>query len=933
MSTNYRGKNFDPNYQSRRRSNNNGYSNNNNNNNTNNISNSNSSNGHNHNPQSAKRKRPNKQLTGRSTNNSPNSNINRNQHNNYYDGDGSKTQRIVMSPSSSFGEQSDIVESDSESEASAQSSEQGSEPWSQGQGKPSGPGVNGSNYRGPPEKYDPNYHKNKWKRARSSSGDPHDEGTRRGPSFNGVVENATYGTYQNSMHQPTNSALVSSAVPTFAAVPMKPHAGMGQEAQLAKLFGLVIPVVPRSTSQSHGGQNADVARHEHIKADIKEQLALEIQQLEKEQALAVREKRDDDALRVDFEILWRGAEIGYYQKAFHRADTISHSVEKYKYLLELQIKQNEARLRMEDRMKRETPSALRAIMDGSSTATNQTTIQAGSASTSTSIFPQRAFVPTPVPSSLNPQAGLVGSDVQVKVEPSEPTASIGAPAKPFSTPSRALRSTTTDIAPSAQASTAPTVPAATTFQTSLSPAFAPVSSFSSGVSAAPANPFLTFTPTVPSSPFNFSSNSNSSPFAFGQTSSTGLATSTSTPLSNSTRQSAPKATSVSGKESTSSTTVATTPTVTTRPTTSLPSVVPAPPHLHKSTNAVELPGYSSKAGSEPTQGTTKPSSVPTTTLPTHTLPVLHSTVPAPASGSILSSASSPAPALVPAPTSVPIPAPVTTSPHNVASLETRSVPVSASPATDGHGRRSSAVDNLASLVLASARGLIPADLDKQITKLQEDNRDQTLKFEKLQRMVESETRRREIIEKQVSEYQVDLQSSRITALEKDLECRRAEAVEMMAKAREERLQAREETAKARQGQAEAREEVAKVRLGQAEATLRATKAEAENQRLWNWFEENESRLGSIPPPPRFGTTPSLTMTLEGPSATTSPLSTSLDRTSQPAPLDVQPLATVDGLATSVKLSGSVSDESDMDLESEIESHTKTRPHANLAAPV
>ncbi|KAG0021381.1 hypothetical protein BGZ81_008933 [Podila clonocystis] len=259
--------------------------------------------------------------------------------------------------------------------------------------------------------------------------------------------------------------------------------------------------------------------------------------------------------------------------------------------------------------------------------------------------------------------------------------------------------------------------------------------------------------------------------------------------------------------------------------------------------------------------------------------------------------------------------------------------VSASPATEGHGRRSSAVDNLASLVLASARGLIPADLDKQITKLQEDNRDQALKYEKLQRMVESETRRREVIEKQVSEYQVDLQSSRITALEKDLECRRAEAVEMMAKAREERLQAREEMAKARQGQAEAREEVAKARLGQAAATSRATTAEAENQRLWSWFKENKSQLGSILPPPLFGTAPSHTMMPEGPSAITSPLSTSLDKSSQPAPLDVQTLATVDGLTSSVQLSGSVSDDSDMDLELETENHTKTSPHAKLAAPV
>lgn len=228
---------------------------------------------------------------------------------------------------------------------------------------------------------------------------------------------------------------------------------------------------------------------------------------------------------------------------------------------------------------------------------------------------------------------------------------------------------------------------------------------------------------------------------------------------------------------------------------------------------------------------------------------------------------------------------------------------------------------------------MPPDLSKQITKLQEDNKDQALKYEKLQRMVESETRRREAIEKQVSEYQVDLQSSRITALEKDLECRRAEAVEMMAKAREERLQAREETAKARQGQAEAREEVAKARLGQVEAALRASTAEAENQRLRDWFKENESQLGGLPPPPLSGNTPNLTIALEGPSATASPLLASLGRFPQPSLLNIQTLATGDRLSMSLMQPGATSDVSDMDLGSEAGSPVETKPLSNLAALV
>lgn len=244
------------------------------------------------------------------------------------------------------------------------------------------------------------------------------------------------------------------------------------------------------------------------------------------------------------------------------------------------------------------------------------------------------------------------------------------------------------------------------------------------------------------------------------------------------------------------------------------------------------------------------------------------------------------------------------------------------------------MDSLASLVLASASSFLPPDLDKQITKLQEDNKEQAINYEKLQRMVESEARRREAIEKQVAEYQIDLQSSRITALEKDLECRRAEAVEMMAKAREERLQAREETAKARQGQAEAREEVTKARLGQAEATLRAVTAEAENQRLRTWIKENESRLGGGMPPSVSGAAASLTRTLEGPSVTSSsPLSTSLSRFLQPTPLIAQPLATVDRLALGIAVAGSTSDVSDMDLGSETESIAETSPLFNVAAPV
>ncbi|KAG0352011.1 hypothetical protein BG005_008489 [Podila minutissima] len=182
------------------------------------------------------------------------------------------------------------------------------------------------NYRGPPERYDPNYHKNKWKRARTNSGDSREGGAGGSPLLNGM------------------------------------------------------------------GGNTNFGRNERIQSDTYEQLTLETQQLVKERALAVKEKRDDDAQRADFEITWRGVEYGYYHMAFNRADTITHPAEKYKYLLELQVNQNEARRRMEDWMKRETPSVLRAIMAESPTARNQATLQARSANTSTSALPQRAFV-------------------------------------------------------------------------------------------------------------------------------------------------------------------------------------------------------------------------------------------------------------------------------------------------------------------------------------------------------------------------------------------------------------------------------------------------------------------------------------------------------------------------------------------------------------
>ncbi|KAG0097332.1 hypothetical protein BGZ93_002963 [Podila epicladia] len=919
MSSNYKGKNFDPNYHLRNRGNSN------------------------HNSQGAKRKLSSRgpapgQGRGRGKTINPDRNSKRNQPNNYYDDNGSN-QRVVLSPSSSFEEQSEIAESDSESEASVQSSEHG----------------NMGNYRGPPEKYDPNYHKIKWKRARCNSGDPREGGGGGNPSLNGMGANPNYSTYQNRTHHSTNSAPVSPAVPTFTAVPLIPPE-MRVEAHLAKIFDLVIPPIPRSESQPYGVQNADAATNELIKADIKEQLVLEIQQLEKELALAVKENRDGDAQRADFEIKWRVAEKGYYQKAFCRADMIDHPVEKFNYLLKLQIDQSEARRRMEAHIKNATPSVLRTLMDACLMAAEEATRNNGPANTSTSTLPQRAFVPTqvtqkilnmfekhdkqfaalldpgtksqltphvsPLPASASnpvqlpshPQSGPVGGDLQVKVEPSEPTASIGATVSVSSTPSPFLKSTKNFIFSSAQASTVPTVPITTTFKTSPSPAFIPVSSFSTGITAAPAIHFSTFAPTVPTSPFTFSSTSNSYPFAFGQTNSPGVATSASIPPSYVTHPPAPKGSPASVKESTSSTTVAVTSTVATRSTAS-PLVVPSLPQLHNSTSAVGPPRHSSKSESEPTQSTTKPSSVLTVSAP--------ASGSAPALGAALPSASLPAPA------SVPTPAPVTPSSHNNIASETRSVPVSSSsPVTDGHNRRSSVVDNLASLVLASASSLIPADLDKQITKLQEDNKEQAVKYEKLQRMVESESRRREAIEKQVSEYQVDLQSSRITALEKDLECRRAEAVEMMAKAREERLQAREETAKARQGQAEAREEVAKARLGQVEATLRASTAEAENQRLRDWFKENESRLGGLPLPPLSGTTPSLTVTLECPSANSSPLSASSSRFPQP-PLNKQTLATVDRLTTSFTQPGP----NDMDLGSEAVGPVETKPPSNLAALV
>lgn len=372
MSSNYRGNNYDPNYHLRTRgnnANNHGYNNN-------------------YNQQAAKRKRPNNVLPpgqGRGKRKHPggtntNNNNNHSQNNNYNDDDGDNNHRIVLSPSSSFGEQSDSAQSDSESEASVQ-----------GQGKQNkGPGVNGSNYRGPPEKYDPNYHKNKWKRARSSSGDPNDRGG--SSSFNGRNEISSYGAYRSNTYHPTNSAPVSPVVPTFAPVSNPHTAGTEQEALLAIKFGLVIPPIPRSTHQSHGGQKADAAKNDRIEAEILEQLKLELLQLEKERALAIVENRAGDGDRADFEIAWRGAEVGYYCLAFHRADTITHPVEKYNYLLKLQMNQNEARRRMEDRMKRETPSALRAIMGESSTATHQTAIQ-GSTSSGTLALPQRTFVP------------------------------------------------------------------------------------------------------------------------------------------------------------------------------------------------------------------------------------------------------------------------------------------------------------------------------------------------------------------------------------------------------------------------------------------------------------------------------------------------------------------------------------------------------------
>lgn len=96
-----------------------------------------------------------------------------------------------------------------------------------------------------------------------------------------------------------------------------------------------------------------------------------------------------------------------------------------------------------------------------------------------------------------------------------------------------------------------------------------------------------------------------------------------------------------------------------------------------------------------------------------------------------------------------------------------------------------------------------------------------VRFEKM--MALFETQMRKGAEEEVVRFQNELQEQRIQTLEKDLECRRAEAITMTTKAKEQIQAAHTQVAKAREERAEAREQAARLEL-EKEQLLKRIKA-------------------------------------------------------------------------------------------------------------
>ncbi|KAF9406463.1 hypothetical protein BGZ94_003105 [Podila epigama] len=701
----------------------------------------------------------------------------------------------MASPTSSFDEQSDVEESESDSD-NAISNGSGSRSPSRDNGGSWHYGQDHSNTS-------PYYNTQSRKHLRDDS-----QGDSQSNSYSGSYSGGAYsspysnshGTSSNSHNNASSNAPSSTqryssssrsantyhsttASPTSTTSPLAGTFGRssGQESLSAikgesgmitpSEFGLTAPPAPTpAASYSHATDSQD-DHHVYMSclsmvADTRQQINYEFTQLMEERRKA--EARNDvaDERTASLKAEWRSLELLYYSKVLLTSQEIPTATDQYKYIMAAQTRQRNAR---RDFYKKTFPPelSLTRFQTASETATS-----------------------TPAPTVGSSTA----TEVSRTARPLQTTTGAGASSPvtaPIATSSTALPTALKAVKPEP---TEPTMPSS--WQSRSSPSMA--SSASSGPS---------LIAEVQRGIASSDSATFPDPMIPGES-----------------------ATSAASTSSMASSTAL--PTLTSSTTTSIPTT---PAILVNSipTTTATVPNATQSIEAEATEG----SDMDTSDDRSDTF-LARSPVPRPVSSTSLNtdarmaSPISPVANLQPsAPTQPVTSAQVRTSTPNISDprlrLSTEAQTGPRQPSVTMNVEVPSASSSSSSTPLSNQK--LPSDLQEQLADLQLQVKEQAVRSESLLNRVETEARRREEVEKQVSSYQADLQSTRITVLVKDLECRRAEVLEMMARAREERQSAREEVAKARQRE--------------AEAQMKTMNAEAQVQRFKAWLNENEARLG------------------------------------------------------------------------------------------
>ncbi|KAG0348135.1 glucokinase [Podila humilis] len=695
-------------------------------------------------------------------------------------GDGGK--RVVASPSSSFDEQSDV------SDSPQSSSESENDDNTRDQRPSKNPPVhraNGSSshFFGPQESIDAHY--NQKKRQRITDSEPAVRG--RSPQ-------------RDSQRDPQQDSTMSAVINDFrnATLVMSKIYGRSNvlESRLATKHRLLVPPIPEGSHRAvtqehyyHGQREVTLDSIDMIISDTLMQLCMEKAQVSEDHAAAVRDQDDDMTFKAYLELVWKGAEQEFFCQAGKFILAIQHPLERYNYVMALVTRQTEARRKFEAQLQNESASTLR--------------------------FKYREMIGTGE-FNLNAEDVFLESVDSNAMDVQYPTSN-PQPAEEQTTPLLSTHSQSEPISSQAQPS---------------------VSTLSSTVQSPSADALVRVKPepmeqTISQFPIGSGSNHPSSTDIPTPTT-TSAQTSTTTPVS------APGPLTSSPSQTTSGNSsrreIATLP----RPATTLP---PRPssdaPVVHAFRLSEPAPRLQTTprntaftSSPTPTEGRTQsPTSRTTHSYSSSSSSSARAPAPVSTSGRISDRAPPDPRSLSPKSRSAPssrdnlTSSTISESPSQLSSNDKRSSHHSIPPASvTSPSTSSSAIDNLASLVLASAGSLIPADLDKQISILRKETQDQSQKYDTLHSQIEFERKQREQIEKQVEEYHVELKSSRITTLEKELEARRFEAVAMLAQARQERANAREESA-------HAREEVAKARQVQAEMQAKSAMAQIECLKL------------------------------------------------------------------------------------------------------